>query len=36
MQNGIYSAMQSRGWYPADQAQPQSIQQVRQKYSAQA
>ncbi len=36
MQNGIYSAMQSRGWYTTQQAQAQSIQQVRQQYSTQA
>ena len=36
MQKELYSAMQSRGWYPTEQAQAQSIQQVRQKYSAQA
>lgn len=35
MQNGIYSEMQSRGWYPAQQAPQQSIQQVKQKYSTQ-
>ena len=35
MQNGIYTAMQSRGWYPVQQAQPQSIQQVHQKYAVQ-
>ena len=35
MQNGIYTAMQSRGWYPTQPAQRQSIQQVRQKYRAQ-
>ena len=36
MQNGIYSAMQSRGWYPADQGEAQRSQQGRQKCSAQA
>ena len=35
MQKEIYSTMQSRGWYPTQQAQAQSIQQVRQKYAAQ-
>ncbi len=35
MQNGIYNQMAGRGWYPSDQAQPQQIQQVRQKYAAQ-
>ena len=35
MQKELYSTMQSRGWYPTQQAQAQSIQQVRQKYAAQ-
>lgn len=35
MQKELYSSMQSRGWYPTEQAQAQSIQQVRQKYAAQ-
>ena len=35
MQNSIYTAMQSRGWYPTQQAQAQSVQQVRQKYAVQ-
>ena len=35
MQNGIYSEMESRGWYTTQQAQQQSIQQVKQKYSTQ-
>ena len=35
MQKDLYSTMQSRGWYPTQQAQSQSIQQVRQKYSSQ-
>ena len=35
MQKDLYSTMQSRGWYPTQQAQSQSIQQVRQKYAAQ-
>ena len=35
MQNGIYAAMQSRGWYPTQQAEAQKIQQVRQQYAAQ-
>ena len=35
MQKELYSTMQSRGWHPTQQAQAQSIQQVRQKYAAQ-
>ena len=34
MQNGIYQKMTEHGWYTTQQAQPQSIQQVRQKFSA--
>ena len=34
MQSGIYQKMSEHGWYTTQQAQPQSIQQVRQKYSA--
>ena len=34
MQSGIYQKMAEHGWYTTQQAQPQSIQQVRQKYSA--
>lgn len=36
MQSDVYRQMADRGWYPSEQAQPQSIQQVKQKYSAQA
>ena len=32
MQSGIYTAMSDRGWYTAQQAQPQQLQQVRQKF----
>ncbi len=32
MQSGLYSEMAAKGWYPAEQAQPQSVQQVRTKY----
>ena len=35
MQKELYSTMQSRGWYPTQQAEPQKIQQVRQQYAAQ-
>ena len=34
MQNGIYQKMSEHGWYAKQQAQPQSIQQVKQKYAA--
>ena len=33
MQSDIYQKMSEHGWYTTQQAQPQSIQQVRQKYS---
>lgn len=36
MQTDIYAKMASKGWYSMNQAQPQQIQQVKQKYSAQA
>lgn len=34
MQNGVYSQMESRGWYQKSQEQQQKIQQVRQKFAA--
>ena len=33
MQDSIYKQMASRGWYPSEQAQPQQLQQVKQKYT---
>ena len=33
MQSDIYQKMSEHGWDTTQQAQPQSIQQVRQKYS---
>lgn len=33
IQSGLYQQMASRGWYPSEQAQAQSIQQVKQRYS---
>ena len=33
MQGDIYQKMASKGWYPAQQADQQQIDQVRQKYS---
>ena len=33
MQGRIYKEMSDRGWYTAEQAQPQKIQQIRQKFS---
>ena len=33
MQSDIEQKMSEHGWYTTQQAQPQSIQQVRQKYS---
>ena len=35
MQGDIYQKMASKGWYPAQQADQQQIDQVRQKYSGQ-
>lgn len=34
MQGRIYKEMSDRGWYTAEQAQPQKIQQVKQKFTA--
>jgi spore coat protein CotF len=34
MQHNIFMAMQQNGWYPMQQAQPQQIGQVRNKYQA--
>ena len=34
MQGRIYQEMSNRGWYTAEQAQPQKIQQVKQKFMA--
>ncbi len=33
MQADIYKKMAQKGWYPAQQAEQQQIQQVKQKYS---
>ena len=33
MQGDIYQKMASKGWYPAQQADQQQIQQVKQKYA---
>ena len=32
MQNNIYNEMAQHGWYPSEQAQPQQIQQIKQKF----
>ncbi len=34
MQGRIYKEMSDRGWYTTEQAQPQKIQQVKQKFSS--
>ncbi len=34
MQSSIYKQMSDRGWYSTEQAQPQKLQQVKQKYSS--
>ena len=36
MQGDIYQKMASKGWYPTQQADQRQIDQVRQKYAAQA
>lgn len=33
MQSDIYKQMSDRGWYSTEQAQPQKLQQVKQKFS---
>ena len=33
MQNSIYNQMTGHGWYAVEQAQPQQLQQVRQKFA---
>lgn len=33
MQSNIYKQMSDRGWYSTEQAQPQKLQQVKQKYA---
>ena len=35
MQSDIYQKMSQKGWYPAQQADQQQINQVRQKYAGQ-
>ena len=36
MQGDVYQQMADKGWYPAQQADQQQIDQVRQKYSGEA
>ena len=33
MQSGVYTEMANHGWYPSEQAQPQQITQVRDRYA---
>ena len=33
MQNSVYSQMAGHGWYAVEQAQPQQLQQVKQKFA---
>jgi len=33
MQDGIYQKMAAQGWYPAQQAEQQQIDQVKQKFA---
>ena len=35
MQEEIYQKMAGKGWYPAQQAEPQQIDQVKQKFAGQ-
>lgn len=35
MQNNLYNEMAAKGWYPADQAEQNKINSVKQKFSAQ-
>ena len=32
----VHCALAAKGWYPSEQAEPQKIQKVKQKYSANA
>ena len=34
MQNGVYTQMESRGWYQKEQEQQQKLQQVKQKLKS--
>ena len=36
MQDDLYKKMAAKGWYPSEQAEQQKIQQVKQKYAANA
>ena len=36
MQDTIYTEMSKKGWYQSQQAQPQQMQQVKQKFSQQS
>lgn len=33
MQDGLYKKMAEQGWYPAEQAEQQQMQKVKQKYN---
>ena len=33
IQDNVYKKMSAKGWYPAQQAEQQTIQQVKQKFS---
>lgn len=33
LQDNLYQKMSAQGWYPAEQADPQRIQKVKQKFS---
>ena len=36
MQDGIYKHMAAKGWYSVEQAPPQQLTQLKQKYAARA
>lgn len=36
MQEDLYKKMAAKGWYPSEQAEQQKIQQVKQKFAANA
>lgn len=36
IQNDLYNKMAAKGWYPSEQAEPQKIAKVKQKFSQMA
>lgn len=35
MQDNVYTQMQNKGWYPAEQAEQQKVNSLKQKFAAQ-